>query len=102
MEISKLEATEIMLEETKHKLASIEEELNDAKEKIKTLKSDAEKDCEKEEKSFSYYLKKEARITSEVQEMLANKIKTRLSTGACTTGEIAQLVESFAKLRFKG
>lgn len=68
----------------------------------KMLKGDAEKDCEKEEKSFSYYLKKEARITSEVQEMLANKIKTRLSTGACTTGEIAQLVESFAKLRLKG
>lgn len=102
MEISKLEATEMMLEETKNKLACIEDELNYAKEKIKTLKSDTEKDCEKEEKSFSYYLKKEARITSEVQEMLANKIKTQLSTGACTTGEIAQLVESLAKLRFKG
>ena len=102
MEISKLRATEMMIEETRNKLARIEEELNYAKEKIKTLKSDAEKDCEKEEKSFSHYLKKEARITSEVQEMLANKIKTRLSTGACTTGEIAQLVESFAQLRFKG
>lgn len=101
MEISKLEATEIMLEETKNKLVSIEEELNYAKEKIKTLKSDAEKDCEKEEKSFSYYLKKEARITSEVQEVLANEIKTRLSTGACTR-EIAQLVEPFTKLRIKG
>ena len=69
---------------------------------FKTLKADSEKDSEKEEKSFSHYLRKETRITSEVQEMLANKIKTRLSTGACTTGEIAQLVESFAKLRFKG
>lgn len=69
---------------------------------LKTLKTDAEKESEKEEKSLSHYLRKEARITSEVQEMLANKIKTRLSTGVCTTGEIAQLVESFAKLRLKG
>ena len=101
MEITKLRATEMMLEETKHKLASIEEELNYAKEKIKTLKSDAEKECKQEHKSLSHYLRKEARIITEVQEMLANKIKTRLSTGACTTGEIAQLVESFAKLRLK-
>lgn len=101
MEITKLRATEMMLEETKHKLASIEEELNDAKEKIKTLKSDAEKDSEKEEKSLSHYLRKEARIITEVQELLANEIKTRLSTGACTR-EIAQLVEPFAKLRIKG
>ena len=41
MEISKLRATEMMLEETRNKLARIEEELNYAKEKIKTLKSDA-------------------------------------------------------------
>jgi hypothetical protein len=101
MEIPKFRATEKMLEETKHKLASIEEELNDAKEKIKTLKGDAEKDCEKEEKSFSYYLKKEARITSEVQEMLANEIKARLSSDVCTR-EIVQLVEPLAKLRIKG
>lgn len=69
---------------------------------LKTLKTDAEKESEKEEKSLSHYLRKEARIITEVQEMLANKIKTRLSTGTCTTGEIAQLVESFAKLRLKG
>ena len=101
MEITKLRATEMMLEETKHKLASIEEELNDAKEKIKTLKSDAEKDSEKEEKSLSHYLRKEARIITEVQELLANEIKIRLSTGACTR-EIAQLVEPFTKLKIKG
>lgn len=69
---------------------------------FKTLKADSEKDSEKEEKSFSHYLRKEARIITEVQELLANEIKARLSTGACTTGEIAQLVESFAQLRFKG
>ena len=101
MEISKLEATEMMLEETKNKLACIEEELNDAKEKIKTLKSDAEKDCEKEEKSFSHYLRKEARIITEVQELLANEIKARLSSDVCTR-EIVQLVEPLAKLRIKG
>ena len=101
MEISKLEATEMMLEETKHKLASIEEELNDAKEKIKTLKSDAEKDSEKEEKSLSHYLRKEARIITEVQELLANEIKAWLSSDVYTR-EIVQLVEPLAKLRIKG
>lgn len=101
MEISKLKATEMMLEETKNKLACLEEELNDAKEKIKTLKSDAEKECKQKLRTFHYYLLQEARITTEVQEVLANEIKTRLSTGACTR-EIAQLVEPFAKLRIKG
>lgn len=101
MEISKLRATEKMLEETKNKLACLEEELNDAKEKIKTLKGDAEKECKQELRSFSYYLLQEARIATEVQEVLANEIKTRLSTGACTR-EIAQLVEPFTKLRIKG
>ncbi|WP_281522845.1 hypothetical protein [Mogibacterium timidum] len=99
--ITKLRATEMMLEETKNKLASIEEELNDAKEKIKTLKSDAEKDSEKEEKSLSHYLRKEARIITEVQEILANEIKARLSqeNQMCA---IVQLVEPLAKLRIKG
>ena len=101
MEISKFRATEKMLEETKHKLASIEEELNDAKEKIKTLKSDAEKDSEKEEKSLSHYLRKEARIINEVQELLANEIKAWLSSDVYTR-EIVQLVEPLAKLRIKG
>lgn len=101
MEISKFRATEKMLEETKHKLASIEEELNDAKEKIKTLKSDAEKDSEKEEKSLSHYLRKEARIITEVQELLANEIKAWLSSDVYTR-EIVQLVEPLAKLRIKG
>ena len=100
MEITKLRATEMMLEETKHKLASIEEELNDAKEKIKTLKSDAEKECKQEHKSLSYYLRKEARIITEVQELLANEIKARLSSDVCTR-EIVQLVEPLAKLRIK-
>lgn len=68
---------------------------------LKTLKIDAEKDSEKEEKSLSHYLRKEARIITEVQELLANEIKTRLSTGACTR-EIAQLVEPFTKLKIKG
>ena len=101
MEISKLRATEKMLEETKNKLACLEEELKYAKEKIKTLKSAAEKECKQELRSFSYYLLQEARITTEVQEVLADEIKTRLSTGACTR-EIAQLVEPFTKLRIKG
>lgn len=101
MEISKLKATEMMLEETKNKLACMEEELNDAKEKIEALKSAVEKECKQEQKSLSYYLRKEARITTDVQEVLANEIKTLLSTGVCTR-EIAQLVELFAKLRIKG
>ena len=101
MEITKLRAAEMMLEETKHKLASIEKELNDAKEKIKTLKSDAEKDCEKEERSLSHYLRKEARITTEVQELLANEIKARLSSDGCAIS-LVHLVEPLAKLRIKG
>jgi hypothetical protein len=101
MEISKLRATEKMLEETKNKLACMEEELNDAKEKIETLKSDAEKECKQEQKSLSYYLRKEARITTEVQEVLANEIKARLSSDVCIR-EIVQLVEPLAKLRIKG
>lgn len=68
---------------------------------LKSLKADAEKDSEKEEKSFSHYLRKEARITTEMQELLANEIKARLSSDVYTR-EIAQLVEPLAKLRIKG
>lgn len=68
---------------------------------FKTLKADSEKDSEKEEKSFSHYLRKEARIITEVQELLANEIKARLSSDVCTR-EIVQLVEPLAKLRIKG
>ena len=98
--IVKLKATEMMLEETKHKLASIEEELKAAKEKIKILKSEAEKECKQEHKSLACYLLKEARITTEVQELLVNVIKARLSSGVCTE-ELATLVEPLAKLRIK-
>ncbi|WP_158696711.1 hypothetical protein [Mogibacterium diversum] len=68
---------------------------------LKTLKTDAEKESEKEEKSLSHYLRKEARIITEVQEILANEIKARLSSDGCTIS-LLQLVEPLAKLRIKG
>ena len=51
--------------------------------------------------TLSDYVLKEAQVITEIQELLANEIKARLSKGVCTR-EIAQLVESLAKLRIKG
>lgn len=44
------------------------------------------------------YVLKEAQIVTEIQELLADEIKARLSKGVFTR-EVAQLVESLAKLK---
>lgn len=98
--IIKLKAAERELRETKCELACMREKVNNAKEEIEFLKRNAKKGCEKEEKTFPHYLRKEARIITEVQEALADEIKTRLSTGACTR-EVTQLTEVLAKLTIK-
>nr|DAO20971.1 MAG TPA: hypothetical protein [Caudoviricetes sp.] len=95
--ITKLRATEKMLEETKSELARTREELHNAKKRIERLTAESS-DCERENITLSGYALKEAQIVTEIQELLADEIKVRLSTNACTR-EVTQLVESLAKLK---
>ena len=98
MEISKLEATEMMLEETKSELARTREELHNAKKRIEEITANRSSGYVGENITLSDYVLKEAQIVTEIQELLADEIKVQLSTNACTR-EVAQLVESLAKLK---
>jgi hypothetical protein len=96
--IIKLRATEEMLEETKSELARTREELHNAEKRIEELTANRNSGCVRKNITLSDYVLKEARIVTEIQELLADEIKARLSKGVCAR-EIAQLVESIAKLK---
>ena len=80
--IIRLRATEKILEETRNELARTREELHNAKEEVKRLTPNSEPRCGIKNITISNCVLKEA----------------QLSKGACTR-EIAQLVESLAKLK---
>lgn len=96
--ITRLRATEKMLEETKSELARTREELHNAKKRIEELTANRNSGCVRKNITLSDYVLKEAQIVTEIQELLADEIKAQLPKGACTR-EIAQLVESLAKLK---
>lgn len=99
--ITKLRATEETLEETKSELARTREELHNAKKRIEEITANRSSECAGKNITLSGYALKEAQIVTEIQELLADEIKARLSKGVCTR-EIAQLVEPLTKLRIKG
>lgn len=99
--IVKLRATEKILEETRNELARTREELHNAQEEVKRLTPNSKPKCGIKNITISNCVLKEAQIVTEIQELLADEIKARLSKGVCTR-EIAQLVEPLAKLRIKG
>ena len=96
--ITKLRATEKTLKETKIELARTREELRNAKKRIEEITANRSSGRVGKNITLSDYVLKEAQIVTEIQELLADEIKTRLSKGACTR-EVAQLVESLAKLK---
>ena len=96
--ITKLRATEKMLEETRNELARTREELHNAKKRIEEITANRSSGRVGKNITLSDYVLKEAQIVTEIQELLADEIKAQLSKGACTK-EIAQLVESLAKLK---
>ena len=96
--ITKLRATEKTLKETKIELARTREELRNAKKRIEEITDNRSSGRVGKNITLSDYVLKEAQIVTEIQELLADEIKTRLSKGACTR-EVAQLVESLAKLK---
>lgn len=96
--ITRLRATEKTLEKTKIELARTREELHNAKKRIEELTANRRSGSVGENITLSGYVLKEARIVNEIQELLADEIKVRLSTNACTR-EVTQLVESLAKLK---
>ena len=96
--IIRLRATEKILEETRNELARTREELHNAKEEVKRLTPDSEPRCGIKNITISNCVLKEAQIVTEIQELLADEIKAQLSKGACVR-EVAQLVESLAKLK---
>lgn len=99
--ITKLRATEKTLEETKIELACTREELHNAKKRIEEITANRSSGRVGKNITLPDYVLKEAQIVTEIQELLADEIKARLSKGVCTR-EIAQLVEPLAKLRIKG
>lgn len=96
--IIKLKATEKTLEKTKIELARTREELHNAKKRIEEVTANRRSGSVGENITLSDYVLKEAQIVTEIQELLADEIKVRLSTNACTR-EVTQLVESLAKLK---
>lgn len=96
--IIRLRATEKILEETRNELARTREELHNAKKRIEEITANRSSGRVGKNITLSDYVLKEARIAAEIQELLADEIKAQLSKGACTR-EIAQLVESLAKLK---
>ena len=96
--IIRLRATEKILEETRNELARTREELHNAQKRIEEVTANRRSGYVGKNITLSDYVLKEAQVITEIQELLANEIKTRLSTGACTR-EVAQLVESLAKLK---
>ena len=96
--IIRLRATEKTLEKTKIELACTREELRNAKKRIEEITANRSSGRVGKNITLSDYVLKEAQIVTEIQELLADEIKAQLSKGACTK-EIAQLVESLAKLK---